>query len=71
MRRNDPTESLMILPVGTGRPTDRFGGALENDAYLPPLVDIIVPPGSDQKTVLSDYDADADRAAELEAVRPH
>lgn len=70
MRMNDPTESLMILPVGAGRPTDRFGGALENDTYLPPLVDIIVGPGQDQKTVLGGYDANADRPAVVKGVRP-
>lgn len=70
LSRNDPTESLMILPVGAGRPIDRFGGALENDTYLPPLIDIIVPSGADQKTVLSSYDADADRPAVLKGVTP-
>lgn len=70
MRRNDPVEALMILPVGIGRPTDRFGGALEHDTYMPPLVDIIVAPGADQKDVLSNYDANADRPAVLKGVKP-
>lgn len=70
MRIGDPSESLMILPVGTGRPTDRFGGAIENDTFMPPLVDIIVAPGQDQKTILSSYDPDADRPAVLTGVRP-
>jgi hypothetical protein len=70
MRMNDPSESLMILPVGAGRPTDRFGGALENDTYLPPLVDIIVGPGQDQKAILGGYDANADRPAVVKGVRP-
>ncbi|HEX7152928.1 MAG TPA: glucodextranase DOMON-like domain-containing protein [Thermoanaerobaculia bacterium] len=70
MRRGNTTEALMILPVGTGRPTDRFGGALENDNYLPPIIDAIVPAGSDQKTVLSSYDADADKPAVLKGVKP-
>jgi hypothetical protein len=70
MRMNDPTESLMILPVGAGRPTDRFGGALENDTYLPPLVDIIVAPGQDQKTILGSYDANADKPAVVTGVKP-
>jgi hypothetical protein len=70
LSRNDPTESLMILPVGAGRPTDRFGGALENDTYMPPLVDVIVPSGTDQKTVLSNYDPNEDRPAVLKGVRP-
>lgn len=70
LRRDDPGEALMILPVAPGRPADRFGGALENDTFLPPLVDILVPPGQDQKTVLSNYDADAERPVVLSGVRP-
>ena len=70
LRMGDPVEALMILPVGIGRPTDRFGGALEHDTYMPPLVDIIVATGADQKTVLSNYDADTERAAVLTGVRP-
>jgi hypothetical protein len=70
MRIGEGYETLMILPVGTGRPTDRFGGALENDNYMPPIVDVIVPAGTDQKTVLSNYDADADRPAVLMGVKP-
>lgn len=70
MRRGDPSEALMILPVGTGRPTDRFGGAIEHDDFMPPLVDIIVAPGQDQQTVLSNYDADAGTAPVLKGVKP-
>lgn len=70
LRMGDPSEALMILPVAPGRPTDRFGGALENDTFMPPIVDVIVPAGTDQKTVLSSYDADADRPATLKGVRP-
>lgn len=70
MRMGDPVEALMILPAGVGRPTDRFGGALEHDDYMPPLVDIIVPAGADQKAILSDYDANADRPAVLKGVKP-
>ena len=70
MRMGDATESLMILPVGTGRPTDRFGGAIENDTFMPPLVDIIVAEGEDQKSVLSSYDVDADKPAVLKGVKP-
>ncbi|MFP5246451.1 MAG: glucodextranase DOMON-like domain-containing protein, partial [Thermoanaerobaculia bacterium] len=70
LRRGDPSEALMILPVAPGRPTDRFGGALENDTYLPPIVDLIVAPGEDQKKVLSNYDPDTDRPATLRGIRP-
>jgi hypothetical protein len=70
MRMGDPAEALMILPVAPGRPIDRFGGALERDNFFPPLVDVIVPEGTDQKAVLSDYDADAERAVMLKGVKP-
>jgi hypothetical protein len=70
LRRGDPGEALMILPVTTGRPVDRFGGAIENDDYMPPIVDVIVAPGQEQKSVLSGYDADTDRAAVLKGVVP-
>jgi hypothetical protein len=66
----DQGETLMVLPVTTGRPTDRFGGAVEKDTYMPPIVDLIVSPGQDQKTVLSSYDADADKPAVLTGVKP-
>ncbi|MEA2488730.1 MAG: hypothetical protein QOH21_522 [Acidobacteriota bacterium] len=68
MRRGDDSESLMILPVTPGRPTDRFGGALERDTFMPPLVDIIAV--GDQKKVLSNYDADAGTPAVLTGVKP-
>jgi len=70
LTRNDESESLLILPVTTGRPVDRFGGALQNDNYMPPLVDIIVSAGEDQKSVLSNYDPDEDRPAVLKGVKP-
>jgi hypothetical protein len=70
MRIGDAGETLMVLPVATGRPTDRFGGAVEHDDYMPPLVDVIVPAGEDQKKVLSNYDTNAERAAVLKGVKP-
>lgn len=70
MRLNDESEALMILPVTIGRPTDRFGGAVENDDFMPPIVDVIVPPGQDQKSVLSKYDADNEVPAVLTGVKP-
>jgi glucodextranase-like protein len=70
LRRGDASEVLMVLPVATGRPIDRFGGAVEHDDYMPPLVDVIVPAGDDQKKVLSNYDTNAERAAVLKGVKP-
>lgn len=68
LRRGEATESLMILPVTHGRPTDRFGGAMERDDYMPPLVDIIAQ--GEQKKVLSTYDPDRGEAAVLAGVKP-
>lgn len=68
MRRGDTSESLMILPVTTGRPVDRFGGAVENDDFFPPIVDIVA--AGDQKQVLSGYDTDEGRAAVVRGVKP-
>lgn len=70
LRMGDNGESLMVLPVATGRPIDRFGGAVEHDDYMPPLVDVIVPTGDDQKKVLSNYDTNEERAAVLKGVKP-
>lgn len=70
LRRGDPSEALMILPVVTGRPSDRFGGGKEDDEFQPPLVDIIVPTGEKQETVLKKYDADNGTVVVLRAVKP-
>lgn len=55
----DRKYALMILPVRSGRPLWIFGTDREQTAdWLPPVIDIIVPPGADQKTILSDFDKD-------------
>jgi C-terminal binding-module, SLH-like, of glucodextranase len=64
------TDRLMILPVGEGTWQDRFGGAPEDDLLEPPLVDIIVPPGTTQERLLSDYDPRDDRPVRLPGVVP-
>ncbi|HSP17286.1 MAG TPA: glucodextranase DOMON-like domain-containing protein [Thermoanaerobaculia bacterium] len=70
MRSGDSADSLLILPVTTGRPVDRFGGGREDDPLEPPLVDIVVPAGADQKKVLSDYDPQNDVLVQLPGVVP-
>jgi hypothetical protein len=70
LRRGDPSESLMILPVVPGHPSDRFGGAKEDDDFQPPLVDIVVKAGEKQETVLKNYDGDLGTAVVLRAVKP-
>lgn len=62
-------ESLMILPVTSGRPRDRFGGR-ERAPLQPPLVDILVPAGATQEEVLQSYDLAAGLPAELPGVVP-
>jgi hypothetical protein len=66
--RTDP--GLMILPVVPGRSTTAFGGAEEDDALQPPLIDIVVPAGRSQEEILSAYDSAAGRPARLPGVVP-
>lgn len=55
----DKKFALMILPVRSGRPLWMFGTDREQSAdWLPPVIDVILPAGVDQKAVLSDFDAD-------------
>ena len=61
---------LLILPVGSGRPANYFGGGRENDDLQPPLIDIVVPAGTTQEKVLADYDALMARPVVLPAVVP-
>lgn len=49
-------EALMILPISPGRWQDRFGGGRDNAPNQPPLVDIIVPEGRKQESVLASFD---------------
>jgi hypothetical protein len=63
-------DSLMILPVSPGRWQDRFGGGRENAAIQPPLVDVIVPAGRKQETILGDFDQRAKRPVVLVGVVP-
>jgi hypothetical protein len=59
----------MILPIAPGRPRESFGGG-RDDPLQPPLVDVIVPPGTRQEDVLQDYDVQANRPVRLTAVVP-
>ncbi len=54
-RQGENEESLMILPISPGTWTDRFGGGRENAAIQPPLVDILVPEGRKQETLLTEF----------------
>lgn len=68
--RDTSEDSLMILPVSPGRWQDRFGGGREDSPIQPPLVDIIVPEGVKQETLLGDFDARAGRRVVLPGVVP-
>jgi hypothetical protein len=62
-------DGLMILPVTSGRPRDRFGGR-ERAPLQPPLVDVLVPAGATQEEVLQSYDLAEGVPAELPGVVP-
>ena len=46
----------MILPIAPGRRRESFGGGREDDPLQPSLVDVIIPAGTAQETVLKDYE---------------
>lgn len=53
--RSPKDDSLMILPISPGKWGDRFGGGRDNAPLQPPLVDILVPDGRKQETILGDF----------------
>jgi hypothetical protein len=61
---------LMILPIASGLRRESFAGGRQDDPLQPPLVDIIVPPGTTQEDVLKDYDIQTKRPVLLTAVVP-
>ncbi|HUK13967.1 MAG TPA: glucodextranase DOMON-like domain-containing protein [Thermoanaerobaculaceae bacterium] len=64
------TPALMVVPVQPGRGPDFIGGGREDDPFEPPLIDLIVPPGMKQETILLDYDTRVDRMVRLPGVVP-
>jgi hypothetical protein len=71
LKVSDPEPaSLAILPVAPGTWSDRFGGGEDDDSLQPPLIDIIVPPGTTQKQILQDYNAKERRPVRLPGVVP-
>ena len=80
LQRQDPSrslltggqkmKSLMILPVSPGRWHDRFGGGRENAANQPPLVDVLVPKGKKQESILSDFNARQKKPVVIPGVVP-
>lgn len=62
---------LGVLPISPGEEwTNRFGGGRSGEPLQPPIVDLIVPRGEEQETVLSDYSSRQGRPAVLPAVVP-
>lgn len=61
---------LFILPVFPGGSTDRFGGRRDGDRGQPPILDLLAPPGTDQGSILSNYDFTGKRWVELPGVVP-
>jgi hypothetical protein len=68
--RETPPDRLMILPIAPGCRRESFGGGRQDDPLQPPLVDVIVPAGTAQETVLKDHDIQAKRPVGLEGVVP-
>jgi hypothetical protein len=68
--KDDKSSRLMILPIEPGKPTEAFGGAPEEDDLISPLVDIIVPKGMSQESVLKSYDLRTGSLAALPGVVP-
>lgn len=63
------SDNLAVLPVGFGRPSDRFGTDRE-DPMQTPIVDLIVPPGRTQEEILKDSDPKQGRPVRLSGVVP-
>ncbi|MEK7317141.1 MAG: glucodextranase DOMON-like domain-containing protein [Candidatus Eisenbacteria bacterium] len=66
----DFAKGLMIVPVAPGRSRQRFGGGRENDDLMPPLVDVLIAPGTSQEDALRDYDRKAGRPVRLRGAVP-
>jgi hypothetical protein len=68
--RQQGQKALMILPISPGRWQDRFGGGREDAEIQPPLVDVIVPKGKKQETILADFSAREKRPVVIPGVVP-
>lgn len=67
---DDTNTSLMIVPISPGRWKDRFGGGRDGERIQPPLVDIIVPDGSIQESLLRNFSTADDLPVRLPGVVP-
>jgi hypothetical protein len=70
LSRKEELKSLMIIPVSPGNWQDRLGGGRENAPNQPPLMDIIVPKGKKQETIMSDFSGREKRPVVIPGVVP-
>lgn len=68
-RSGETANSLMVLPIGVGRPNDIFGGAVEDDPYATAVVDVLVPQQGKQETILN-REQQIDLPAQIPAIVP-
>jgi hypothetical protein len=68
--RQNNGKALMILPVSPGRWAERFGGGRDGATNQPPLLDVIVPKGKSQETLMSEFDPRVKRQVVLPGVVP-
>ena len=62
--------SLMVMQVGRGRATDRWGIINQGDINQPPVIDVLAPTVEAQRQALADYDVVAPRLAAVPGVSP-
>jgi hypothetical protein len=62
--------TLMVMTVGMGRATNRFGIINQGDPNQPPVIDVLAPTVEVQRAMLSDFDAVAPRFAAVPGVSP-
>lgn len=62
--------SLMVMQVGRGRATDRWGIINQGDINQPPVIDVLAPTVEAQRQALADYDVVAPRLAAVPGISP-
>lgn len=70
LKKDTPMEPLFIMRAAAGRTASTFGGADEEDPAPPALVDVVVPPGASQETLLGSGNLKARTLPRLPAVYP-
>jgi hypothetical protein len=61
---------LMNLPVVPGGATGMLGTSKNDADLMPPILDILVPPGASQEAILNDWDILAEKFVRLPGVVP-